>query len=456
MAKENQFEANFSRHDSHAQQESAYKALVDEALDLKKRSNGGGTPQDIGAIAAVPVVIASASYPWYLPERGTPLAPPAMVHTQKPFQWRIPEPLKLQNQIPNLREQAPNLREQVPHSRENPGGNSWQVPSWALESKNRPPQPQQPAVPLDRNQKPADKRPNSVESQRPTDANQHKGDKRPEVLKLPKQADKPGQVYEMYDLKYATGKHKTPDAMVYIPDGFDPKKPVRVVVYNHGLGTDVKEAFKNSKLQEQMKGGDPNTILIVPEWQTKTQSRESRDSDRFHGQDHFKNMLDEILSKTPELAGKKTDDVASFGIITHSGGFRATESQLYKNGIYDRVNSLTVLDSMYDPKGYDKWVSENIDDLATGKKRLLVVYTDHLSGESNGLADRTKVWLKNSGHPTAQVYSDKTNPKTVTDSHTLRNRGIVFKYSTLRDPGNDAHNTMTGHYVKEVIASERR
>lgn len=461
MANENPFEANLFSQDTRAQQDSAHSKLVNEALDLKKR-NPGTNPTDLTAMAAVPVVLASANtpYPWYLPEGQTPVAP-QIVKWNPPGSQRhtIPKPLSYQP-IPDL--SAPRLAP-IPDLRQSKPlpVDSWGVPYTPQESKKQPPAPQkQPEKkpPVDRQvPKPADRqKPSDHKTPGENQQTQKPGDRRPEVLRLPKQADKQGTVYEMYDLKHSTGKHQTPDAMVYIPDGFDPKKPVRVVVYNHGLGTDAKEAFNNSKLQEQMKSGDPNTILIVPEWQTKTQSRVSRDNDPFHADGFFKNMLNEVFSKTPELRGKTTDDIASFGLITHSGGYKATESQLYKNGINGKVTSLTVLDSMYDPKGYDQWVQDNIDDLASGKKRLLVVYTDHLSGQSNGLAERTKKMLRENGHSTSDVVLDKDHPKTVTDARTLRNHGIVFKYSTLRDRGNDAHNTMTGHYVKEVIASERK
>ncbi len=491
MVKENPFEANIASPNSAVQKDTAYSALVNEAFDLKKKPNGGSTSHDLGAIAAVPVVLAAGtSYPWCLTERSGVVAPPAMLHPSKAFCWKLPQAVTLQ---PELKTAKPfqNFHPQIPigleskTKRDIPQAPTPHAPQAPLERNQKPPvQQQKPAehqpapLPVRPQQRPADWHPTpsrpiiDTRSPQPTDNRppqptdkqkpiapgrpaeaKRDGDSRPEVIRQAKQPDKTGSVYELHDLKYSTGKHRTPDAMVYIPDGFDPKKPVRVMVYNHGLGTDVKEAFKNSKLQEQMKGGDPNTILVVPEWQTKTQSRESKDSDRFHDPQFFKNMMNEVFSKMPELAGKTTDDIASFGLITHSGGFRATKSELYQNGIYDKVTSLTVLDSMYDPKAYDKWVADNIDDLATGKKQLLVVYTDHLSGESNGLADRTKAMLKKSKHPNTEIGIDRSNPKTVTDAHTLKSRGINFKYSSLTDPGNDAHNTMTGHYVKEVIQS---
>lgn len=267
-----------------------------------------------------------------------------------------------------------------------------------------------------------------------------------------------GTVFELHNLRYATGKHRTPDAVVYVPQGFDANKPIRVMVYNHGLSTDVKQAFKNSHLENQLANADPNTILIVPEWQTQPQTRLSGDKDRFHQKDFFKNMLDEIFSKTPALAGKSSKDIDSMGIITHSGGYRATISQLYNNGLNDKVTSLTVLDSMYNPKGFDRWVSGNIRDLATGKKHLLVVYTDHLSTQSNGLADRIEAMLRKERIQTdaETIVRDRRSPKSVTSSHVLRNSGIVFKYSTLAANGRDAHNTMTGYYVAEVVNSERR
>lgn len=264
---------------------------------------------------------------------------------------------------------------------------------------------------------------------------------------------KSGQVTELHNLKYSTGRHSGPDAMVYIPDGFDPNKPIRVMVYNHGLGSDAKDAFRDSKLQEQMAQGDANTILIVPEWQTKTHSRESSSKDRFHQDGFFDNMLDEIMSKTPALQGKTSRDIASMGLITHSGGYMATMSEMYSNHFYNKVTSLTVLDSMYNPKGFDRWISDNIEDLARGKKHLLVVYTDHLSHHSNGLADRMSQMLKEHGISPAVMVRDGNHPKDVTSDGVLRNHGIVFKYSTLNN-GEGAHGTMTTRYVREVVNAE--
>ncbi|HEY9787092.1 MAG TPA: hypothetical protein V6D17_16995 [Candidatus Obscuribacterales bacterium] len=263
------------------------------------------------------------------------------------------------------------------------------------------------------------------------------------------------QVLELYNLKYSTGKHRTPDAVVYVPHGFDQNKPIRVVVYNHGLSTDAKEAFCNSDLRRQMENADANTILIVPEWQTIPQSRISKDTDRMHQPGFFKNMLDEVFSKTPALRGMTSKDIASIGLITHSGGYKATASQMYRNGLFDKVTSLTVLDSMYNPTAFDRWVSENIGDLAAGRKHLLVVYTDHLRRESNGLAERITGMLKREGMNSNVLWEDKNNPKTVTASDELRRSGIVFKYSSLKANGRDAHNTMTSYYVREVINSER-
>lgn len=265
-----------------------------------------------------------------------------------------------------------------------------------------------------------------------------------------------GTAFELHNLKYSTGKHKTPDAIVYVPQGFDASKPIRVVVYNHGLSTDVKEAFKNSQLQQQLSNADPNTIFIVPEWQTQPQTRLSGDNDRFHQKDFFKNMLDEVFAKTPALSSKTSKDIDSIGIITHSGGYKATMSQMYNNGLYDKVTSLAVLDSMYNPKGFDRWISDNIHDLAAGKKHLLVVYTDHLSTQSNGLADRIAKMLKEQRiADRGLIIKDKSTPNSVVTSDVLRNNGIVFKYSTLKTAGRDSHNAMTGLYVREVINSEQ-
>jgi len=263
-----------------------------------------------------------------------------------------------------------------------------------------------------------------------------------------------GRVFELSRLENNTGRHGTPDAVVYIPNGFDARKAVKLIVYNHGLDTNAQSAFETS-LAKQMSAADSNTIVIVPEWQSKPNTRSSPDDARFHKPGFFKDMVNEIFRKTPPLTNLTVDKISEIGLMTHSGGFKATMSQLYKNDIYDKVTSLTILDSMYNPKAFDRWAMGNIDDLSTGRKQLQVIYTDHLEDASLDFAKRLRDALTAQRLSPSAVHFDRGDGKSVVESATFADNGIVFKKSNFRLKNDSAHGSMTHVYVREVLAAQK-
>ncbi len=58
---------------------------------------------------------------------------------------------------------------------------------------------------------------------------------------------------------------------------------------------------------KQLNGADSNTIVVVPEWQTKPDTRSSPTDAKFHEPQFFRKMLTEIMSKTPPLHNLKID-----------------------------------------------------------------------------------------------------------------------------------------------------
>lgn len=162
------------------------------------------------------------------------------------------------------------------------------------------------------------------------------------------------------------------------------------------------------------------------------------------------------MSKTPPLRNLAIENIASIGIITHSGGYKAAMSEMYKNGLYDNVSSLTVLDSMYNPLAYDRWMQDNITDLAYGRKQLQVIYTEHLSNETLGFAHRVKQALRRNKLSESNLYFDHGTSKSVLGSDTFSNHGIVFKKSDFKIKDESAHGSMTHVYLREVLASQSK
>lgn len=250
-------------------------------------------------------------------------------------------------------------------------------------------------------------------------------------------------------LRYRTGNHQTPDALVYIPPGFNPSRPVNLVIYNHGLSTNVSQAFRNSDLQQQLDQAPANTVLIVPEWQQEPNTR-SHQTGSLNSPGFFRGMLGEILQKTPALERHSLDDVASISVIAHSGGFNPTMPLLYKNGLEDKVVSVTLLDALYNDKGFDQWIEHNIHDLASGRKRFQNIYSG-TAGQSLAQASRIHKMLAKAGLPQEAMIVDNDRGREVLDSSDIASRGIIFKRSNISVRGRGAHNSVTNIYVGEVM-----
>jgi hypothetical protein len=260
-------------------------------------------------------------------------------------------------------------------------------------------------------------------------------------------------VYE-FKLDHNTGRHKV-DAAVIVPRGYDPEKPTRMLIYNHGFRTDAHTALSYSQLTEQMKSADPQTILVVPEWQARPGS-ESSARGKSDEQGFYKGMLNEIMQKTSELKGKTVDDIASMGIIAHSAGYNPAMAQLYKNGLQDKITSVTVLDSMYNSKAYDGWITNNLQDLAFGRKQFQLIYTGHLSKQSLGLESRVERQLSDAGLGTDSVYKDHKRGGDLVSPETMAQHGFVFKRSEFTNRGDGAHGAMTHVYLRQLLNSEKR
>ncbi len=262
-----------------------------------------------------------------------------------------------------------------------------------------------------------------------------------------------GKVYE-FQLQNNTGRHKV-DASVIIPQGYDPQKPTRMLVYNHGFRTDAHAAISYSELREQMRSADPQTILVVPEWQASPGSNSSARG-RSDQPNFYRNMFNEIMKKTPELAGKNVDNLASIGIISHSAGYNPSIAQLYKNGLQDKITSVTALDSMYNPTAYDGWIKSNLRDLASGNKHFQLIYTGHLANQSTGLQGRVEQQLARAGLGNQSIYKDHARGTGLVSPDAIAQHGFVFKRSEFTNRGDGAHGAMTHVYLRQLLKSERR
>lgn len=221
------------------------------------------------------------------------------------------------------------------------------------------------------------------------------------------------------------------------------------MIYNHGFRSNVRSSFQETGMDSQMKNAPANTVLIMPEWQAKPAS-ESSNQGRFSEPGRFKAMMQEVFDKTPGLAGKSFNDVANISIVAHSAGYAPSETEIYKNGLGHKVNSITLLDALYDNHGFDRWLKDNIHDLSSGRKQFNNFYSG-TSGNSTEQANRIRQMLKGAGLSESGFYHERSNGQRVLEPAHLAAHSIVFKYSNATVAGLGAHMSMPNLYIGRVL-----
>jgi hypothetical protein len=257
------------------------------------------------------------------------------------------------------------------------------------------------------------------------------------------------KLHRLMNLKYRTAKHSTPDALVYIPAGFDPDGPLNVLVYNHGLTNDVDEAFEFWELDKAFRYAPKNTIMIVPEWARDPEAYSSA-AGPFHQPGFWRNMLTEIMAKTPELSHRNIEQIGKITIATFSGGFRATQTQIEKNGMEDKVVGVMLLDSLYEDNYFDGWLKRNIHELAAGRKFYHNFYFDTAGNSMRQLARLRKI-VADAGLPQSVIYHDRDHPKEVVSARLIQQHPILYVYTTMYDDKYSAHQAAAALYFPEAL-----
>lgn len=257
-------------------------------------------------------------------------------------------------------------------------------------------------------------------------------------------------VYSLEELDHRVADHSSPDAMVYVAPGYDAKEPIHLVVYNHGMMTNLNDVEQKWQLGKMMKDAAPNTVLVAPEWAVDPQALSDKAGD-FHKPGFFKDMLTEIFAKTPELQTRSLNDVKDIRLASFSGGLYALVSELEKNGIEEKVVGVHLFDSLY--KGFllDPWLKKNIKALADGKKQYHNFYF-HTWPASLQQMNRVKKMIKEANVETAYTKFDTADAHTLMDAEKIASKGIVYKYSMVGiDENWIGHNAVPKVYIPQFL-----
>jgi hypothetical protein len=137
--------------------------------------------------------------------------------------------------------------------------------------------------------------------------------------------------------------------LLSIPKGFDPKKPVLIVLYFHGnlakLSRDVRD---RQQVPRQVAESGLNAVLVAP--QLAVDALDSS-AGRFWEPGFFARFLDEAAARLAKLYGVESTHAvfaqAPVVMVAYSGGYLPAVWSIYAGGAKDRVHGMILLDALF-------------------------------------------------------------------------------------------------------------
>jgi hypothetical protein len=181
-------------------------------------------------------------------------------------------------------------------------------------------------------------------------------------------------------------------SLLYLPPGFDPRRPVLMVLYLHGQGATLeRDVMARQAVPRQVAESGQNIALIAP--QLAVDAGDSS-AGNFWRAGHFATYVDEASERLMRLYGDRAAgrafNLAPVVVVAYSGGYLPAAYALERGGAGHRVKGVILLDALYgDEDKFAGW--------AAARRRqsfLLSAYTDSSKDENaamQGLLDKKRV-----------------------------------------------------------------
>jgi hypothetical protein len=151
-------------------------------------------------------------------------------------------------------------------------------------------------------------------------------------------------------------------ALLYIPKGFDARRPGLIVVFLHGhratLERDVRD---RQRVADQIALANVNAVLVAPQFAVNASDSSAG---RFWESYGFASFLGEAGSHLARLHGdwrtRKTFATLPVVVIAYSGGYVPAAWALHKGGTSTRVIGVLMLDALYgEAYKYADWIERH-------------------------------------------------------------------------------------------------
>jgi hypothetical protein len=170
--------------------------------------------------------------------------------------------------------------------------------------------------------------------------------------------------------------------LLALPRGFDPHKPILLVVFFHGNGATLeRDVNARQQVTRQVLESGRNTVLVAPQFAVDAHDSSAG---RFWEPGMFRAFLDEAAAELAQMAGgerhKAAFEKAPVVLVAYSGGYLPAAFSLQVGDVDDRVKGLIMLDALYgELDKFRAWMARKPDMF------FVSVHTDFTSGVNQAL-----------------------------------------------------------------------
>lgn len=169
-------------------------------------------------------------------------------------------------------------------------------------------------------------------------------------------------------------------SLLYLPPGFDPARPVLIVLYLHGQGATLeRDVMARQAVPRQIAESGLNVALVAPQF-----ALDATDSSagNFWRGGHFATYLDEAAERLMRLYGARSAgrsfNLASVVVVAYSGGYLSAAYVLERGGANHRIKGVILMDALYgDEDKFAAWFAAR-----RRQAFLLSAYTDSTKDEN--------------------------------------------------------------------------
>lgn len=199
-------------------------------------------------------------------------------------------------------------------------------------------------------------------------------------------ANSRGDVY-WEDTTYADRR-----SLLYLPQGFDPAKPVLILLYLHGNGATLeRDVAVRQAVPRQVAESGQNVALVAPQF--AVDAADSSAGNFWRG-GHFAKYLDEAAERLMRLYGNRSAgrglNLASVVVVAYSGGYLPAAYALERGGANHRIKGVILMDALYGEEAkFAAWFAAR-----RSQAFLLSAYTDSTKEENatlQGLLARRRI-----------------------------------------------------------------